>query len=401
MKNILPFFLIMLSTILDVRAQSIDIKSTFQIDASEVIAIDFRGEDNENEVVLFVNNNDTLIIQDTIPYAGGTDFSVIATKDGEEFIRVLGTKTARDERGIQLLSYSTVSDSSYLLIEYEEALNFQYANDNFIQVTTSRGKSIAIARMDHFDDIWVGNLSYMDSTLTKTAIADRDLVLAGKFRDSLYYDNPLGTTAKYYGVAEENAYIMMLDTFGNIKWSHILDGGDQSEVAQVETHGDSIYFLIHNASRTELRVYDANTGDLLGERFWSQSRLNHIGFTSSSTYLSGWVDTESFVDLDFSEEVEVVLPTNSRIDGVLLSYDADINSIDWYHNIKGEGMSNILEFDISSKGTVYAIGDYSGSSTFDDDIVLDTDIDDSDACVIAYTATGDVEWVFNTKGTGH
>jgi|GEM_PF-3310967 len=363
-------------------AQQFYFESAMQIDAEEVNIVHFFDDEDP---LIFVNHlSDLIIIGDTIFNQGSYDFTPLIFDNGDLSIGDVLNSEAYEKALTYSLNESD-SDNVYLDMAFIDSLEAYIDSDDPILMYSDYGQSIATIHANpSIGEFLVSYFHFVDSTNIKSSVYSENVIHAGRFADSILFENVLGVIEPRYGIGEENIFISQKDIEGNLIWVNVFETSNETSIATLYVEGNIIYMLTNQVDGSTLRKIDASTGNLLEEYNWEAATLGHFTVRESKYYLSGWVDTETPTDLDFSEN-EYILPSGNGNDGVLLVYDDDM-ALGWAQNISGSNDSHITHFDISDAGVLYATGHISGESSFSTDLTLSASESNREMFLAHYTA---------------
>jgi len=388
---ILPTFL---------SSQSIVIEGATQIDAREVVVGSYPSDD---ELLVFINHDTDLTLEDsTYSSIGGYDIS-IAILEGGYLDYGLSLATTGSEKWYSFEVLGEATDSAYFVAQFQDSLKIQFEDeddDSDVWQNSSYPYPVGIMMSDENSILWRSYLGYADTSTIITTTHKGNLYMAGLFADSLYYESPNGSVSKHYVAAFEQAmFLAKINNYGTMDWIEMIDGGNFANVANLAMIDSDVSLLYNNIAGSTMVQYD-ESGTLVRTAEWNNCVLVHSQYELGNLYLSGWVDTDQEHNLDVTGGT-VTLPAGNDTDGVLLSYDSDLN-LNWVQNIAGTNRSHIINFDIAGvQEAIYVTGHVRGQSLLGDDIVLIAADDDHDLLIAKYTLDGSPLWAEVYTGEGN
>ena len=380
-----------------ISAQQFYFQSAHQLDAEEVSIVHFFGDE---EALIFVNHLSELSINgDTVFNQGDYDFTPLLF-DGQELGVADILNSDAYEKGIAY-SIDESQNKLYLDMAFQDSLEAFINSADPILLSSNYGRSVAtIHANDVLNEFVVSYFHFIDSTDIKSSLFNENVIHAGRFRDSILLENSEGEIETRYGNSENSLFISQKDINGDLLWVNVIAAGSDVEIAALHVEDDILYMLTNQSGGTKLRKFNAGTGVLLDDFIWEDATLVHFVKFDNKYYLSGSVDTDAQGDLDFSEN-EYILPSGNGYDGVLLSYDQEMN-LGWVQHISGTNDSHITHFDFSDIGVLYATGSISGESTFGPDNTLMVSNSNKEMFLAHYTAIdGSFEHAEKYSGNGN
>jgi len=243
--------------------------------------------------------------------------------------------------------------------------------------------------------------------------------VTGTFADTVDFDPGPGTMDITEG-GDDDAYVMKLDTSGNLVWVQVITGtgtqngrdiavDDAGNVYVCGVHWDTTDFdpgpgtnNIASAGSSDLFVMKLNsTGDLL----WARS----IGDTGSDRAHSISLDTNGnvYTTGQFSNTVDfdpgagtLNLTSSGNRDIFILKLDADGDLV-WAKGVGGTGEDSGNAIHVDLMGDVYSTGSFEATVDFDPGAgtVNLSSVSNGDIFVLKLDAAGDFTWANGMGGT--
>lgn len=308
--------------------------------------------------------------------------------------------------------------------EYQGTVDLDPGIDEMNQ-TTNGLDDIFIQKLNSSGElIWaksIGGYGYDYGRSIKTD-ADGNIFICGNFKSFMDFD-PSSGDYTLFSSGGADAFVLKLDADGEFLWAkNIGDSGDDYAIDMSISSTGTCYVTggfysdvidldpgtaeeMHN-NNGEMDIFveelDADGNFIWGKTFGGEGReeINGIAIDQfNSIYITGVF--ESTVDFD-PDAGELNLSSNGMVD-VFVSKLDNLGAMLWAKSFGGDNIEFSRSIDVDNFGNVYTVGHFFGTTDFDPDpdteeLVVLTDLGQTDAYVHKLDAAGSLEWVHTFGG---